>query len=177
MKPIIHLFPAGSVEKGTGSPTYSGRVRKPGYRWSPAYSQAVPGGGTSQPLNCADWRGLGERLKFHPDEQSARRAADGVRVLFRVWPASQGGEVLALFPELPACPDGYHCQSYQHTGQHGAADPQHCIAATRPATLEEAAPLIRELESAPFHYSLRIIARTPADAYRTRRNDLKPATV
>lgn len=99
-------------------------------------------------------------------------APDPVKVIFRKWPASQGGEILALFPEIPACPDGYHCQSYQHTGQHSAADLQGCIAATRPATVAESAALIRELESAPFHYSLRIIARTPADAYRTRREAL-----
>ena len=70
-KPLIHVFPNGRVEYGTG---------QPGYRWSPAYSQ-VSAGGVSQPLRRLDWYDIarrdGFRVVFHPDKESARRALLG----------------------------------------------------------------------------------------------------
>lgn len=40
------------------------------------------------------------------------------RVIFRVF--KDGGDVLALFPDIQEGPG--QCLSYQHVGQHGAAD-------------------------------------------------------
>lgn len=81
-------------------------------------------------------------------------------VLFRRWPKSEGGDLLALFPLLPETKLG-HCASYAHVGQHGAADLSGCIARTRPASLEDedVQALKRELES--IGYRLRPIKRTP----------------
>jgi hypothetical protein len=75
------------------------------------------------------------------------------RVVFRVFDA---GDVIALMPDLI---DNYHgdCTSYQHVGQHGAADYDHVIRATRPATVAEYAPLLNELRV--IGYNVRPIAR------------------
>jgi hypothetical protein len=61
--------------------------------------------------------------------------------IFRRYP---DGEVVALFPTIPADPQG-HCLSYLHVGQHGAADPSHVIDHTRPARPDEYADLMDEL--------------------------------
>jgi hypothetical protein len=75
---------------------------------------------------------------------------DAVAVVFRVWPKSEGGGVIALFPE-----DG---QSYEHVGGHGSYD-HGLVYRTRAATPAEYADLKRELESAPYHYKLRVMRR------------------
>jgi hypothetical protein len=66
------------------------------------------------------------------------------KVIFRAF--KRDGEVIALFPEIPADCIGFHCESYMHTGQHGGAYPG-VITGTRLATPDEKAPLMRELES------------------------------
>lgn len=81
-----------------------------------------------------------------------RNDDEPVIVIFRKWRPSEGGDVIALMPELPATTDGRLCTSYQHIGQHAAADYQGVIAQTRPAAPEEYAALKRELESAPYRY-------------------------
>ena len=91
---------------------------------------------------------------------------DLVRVIFRIF--RDHGEVIALFPDLPGTNDGFTCESYQHVGQHGAADPDHIVSVTRPATPAEYAPLMRELQGAPFHYLFILRARLPSDSYRKR---------
>ena len=79
-------------------------------------------------------------------------------VVFRTF--KDGGDVIALFPTLVNYPDGA-CESYQHVGQHGAADYAHCVKITRVATPEEYAPLKAELES--IGYRLEVRARfTPS---------------
>lgn len=78
-------------------------------------------------------------------------------VVFRVFKADQtANRVLALFPAEANYPDG-SCESYQHIGQHSAADYSHCIAITRPATPKEYAPLKRELER--IGYTLKVQSR------------------
>ena len=63
-------------------------------------------------------------------------------VIFRTY--KKDGDVIALFPELPADSSRWHCLSYQSIGQHGAAscciDPD-----TRPSTKKEIETLSREL--------------------------------
>ncbi len=79
-----------------------------------------------------------------------------VGVVFRVW---HTGSVIALFPQID---EGHGlCSSYEHVGQHGTADYNHCIASTRPAKPEEYADLKRELESAPYRYVLQVYHRRP----------------
>jgi len=79
-------------------------------------------------------------------------------VIFRTFPE---GDVIALFPYEINYPDGC-CESYQRIGQHGAADYQHVCRITRPATLEEIAPLAQELER--IGYRLKILKRKPRGA-------------
>ena len=81
---------------------------------------------------------------------------DKVHVVFRIW--NDGAGVLALFPGIAATYEGNYCSSYQHFGQHGSADYNHCISMTRPATEEEYAELRGELES--LGYNLVVIRRT-----------------
>lgn len=74
-------------------------------------------------------------------------------VIFRKFP---DGEVIALFPALPADCHLGHCLSYQSTGQHGAASVD-LSRWTAPATETEFTPLKNELER--IGYSLRICRR------------------
>ncbi len=64
-------------------------------------------------------------------------------VVFRKW--RDNGGVIALFPELPADIDGHFCQSYEHVGQHAAADYLAVINHTCPVTPQEYAALADEL--------------------------------
>jgi hypothetical protein len=64
------------------------------------------------------------------------------RVIFRMW----DGEIIAIFPEIPATRDYGTCLSYQH----GECDPEGIIADSRPATPAEYADLERELKNAGY---------------------------
>jgi hypothetical protein len=64
-------------------------------------------------------------------------------VIFRI---DREGIVFALFPELPSDNYGTYCTCYQHIGQHCAADYHRCMAHSRPATANEYADLLTELE-------------------------------
>lgn len=75
------------------------------------------------------------------------------------------GEVIALFPEIPATRTGDTCESYMHVGQHGGAYPGP-IQGTRPATPEESAPLAAELER--IGYNLAPVSRITPAMHRTR---------
>ena len=77
------------------------------------------------------------------------------RVVFRKWPDSEGGEVIALFPDEEADYSG-HISSYQHTGQHAAAS-RDITYRTKAATPAEYAGLKRELES--IGYRLKVARR------------------
>jgi hypothetical protein len=79
-------------------------------------------------------------------------------------------EVFALFPTAPADNNGTYCNSYQHIGQHGAADYRHCINISRPATPEEAAPLLEELRR--IGYDPQVIERA---LYRHHQQRIKLA--
>lgn len=93
--------------------------------------------------------------------------------IFRVW-KSEGGGVLALFPEIPHCAEKeYLCMSYEHAGQHGAALYGLCIDLTRPATPDEYAELRAELEGAPYGYRLAIRQRAAAKHHQARRDECR----
>jgi hypothetical protein len=85
------------------------------------------------------------------------------RVVFRKW--KDDGQVIALMPDEPFSTP-YDVTSYQHIGQHGSADYRVCVSATRPATPEEYAPLLRELEQ--IGYNVRPIARFTRPRNRSR---------
>jgi hypothetical protein len=71
----------------------------------------------------------------------------------------------ALFPDMKprlgefSFPMHGECNSYMHIGGHGPADYAHIMACSRPAMPEEYAGMKRELESAPYHYKLRVVRR------------------
>ena len=79
-----------------------------------------------------------------------------VLVVFRKCSEKHGGDIIALFPEIPADNQGLFCSSFAHIGQHCAADYNGMIRATTPATPVEFESLRKELESAPYHYVLNI---------------------
>ena len=64
-------------------------------------------------------------------------------VVFRRW--RDNGDVIALFPELPADIYGDYCDAYEHVGQHGGADYHGVIQHTKPCSLNDAADLAAEL--------------------------------
>jgi hypothetical protein len=73
-------------------------------------------------------------------------------VVFRVF--KDHGDVVALFPELVLYTDG-SCESYQHIGQHGAADYTHCIRISRAAPPKEYAALQAELNNIGYNLKIR----------------------
>ena len=86
------------------------------------------------------------------------------RVVYRIF--KQGGDVIALFPDIPADNSGHLCSSYQHIGQHGGADIQCVIKQTCPATFRERYELREELLA--IGYRLQTYLRIPADAQQRR---------
>jgi hypothetical protein len=75
---------------------------------------------------------------------------DRTRVIFRVYP---NGDVLAIMPDTNDHWDQVSC--YQHMGQHGHGVYSVMMSTTRPATPEEYAPLLRELESIGYRVDVR----------------------
>lgn len=73
-------------------------------------------------------------------------------VIFRTF---RDGEVIALFPDIPADATGHDVQSYQHVGQHGAADYALVMGMTRPATFDQATPLRDELTERGYNLNIR----------------------
>jgi len=92
------------------------------------------------------------------------------QVIFRKWPKSEGGDVLAIFYNNPGT-NAYDCDCYEHIGQHGAASLD-IIYRTKLAKPEEYASLKRELESAPYHYHLDVRKRVPSNAIEIRRRKM-----
>lgn len=80
-----------------------------------------------------------------------------VKVVFRRY---TNGQILALMP-YEISNFSFMCSSYQHIGQHSAADYSHCISSTKPAKSEEYAILKRELEN--VGYVVQVLHRINAD--------------
>lgn len=83
-------------------------------------------------------------------------------VVFRVW--RDTNTVIALFPnerEVSGC-----VMSYEHVGQHGAADYAHVINATRPANADESSALRQELQG--IGYNLVVYRRRPTRSAEAR---------
>jgi len=90
---------------------------------------------------------------------------DQTIVIFRRWRST--GEVIALFPEIPATLAPQYCESYEHYGQPGAADPAGVIDATDPARPEDYAALKAELETI-VGYKLAIRQRMTREMFEVR---------
>ena len=93
------------------------------------------------------------------------------RVIFRKWPQSQGGDVIALFPALAGTNSVQTCLSYQTMGQHSAAT-IHLGRDLRLASPAEYAPLAAELRR--LGYRLKIVRRATAADRRERERQLAP---
>jgi hypothetical protein len=89
-------------------------------------------------------------------------------VIFRKW---SNGDILALFPEIPADNIGYECSAYEHIGQHGAANYGFCIQSTKPASISEAKELKQELEQ--IGYCLKVCERATAQHRANRQNNAR----
>lgn len=82
------------------------------------------------------------------------------------------GEIIALFPEIPATSNPAHLDSYMHVGQHGAAHHGVIHDGTHPVhDPADYADLKRELES--IGYTLDIRKKFPSGSYATRREALQ----
>ena len=88
-------------------------------------------------------------------------------VVFRRWPGSSGGDIIALFPAQPADYLGRFCDAYEHVGQHSGADYHGVVQVTKPLSDHEAADLIRELER--IGYRLKSIRRVSRKRHEARR--------
>lgn len=94
------------------------------------------------------------------ESEVAELYAAPVPVLFRADKRGQFKDsVTAVFPTLPGSPGMLTC--YAHIGQHGSCS-KDWLRDTRAAKPDEFAALKRELESAPFHYRLRVVERISA---------------
>ena len=86
-------------------------------------------------------------------------------IVFRRW--KENGDIIALFPELPADIFGDFCDAYESIGQHGGADYFGVIQQTRPCSLNDAANLAAELTR--IGYRLRPIRRASYVHHERRR--------
>ena len=94
------------------------------------------------------------------------------KVVFRVWGKGHGhtrGAVIALFPEEEA--GRGHCNSYEHVGQHGSAEPVGLIQRTKPAKPAEYADLMAELKNIGYN-DLKVYQKLQSDFLEERRRKL-----
>jgi len=85
------------------------------------------------------------------EELSSHKVEELTKVVFRKY---KEGDIIALFPTIPGDYNPATCSSFIHVGQHGAADYNHVIDSTVPASPREYAALWKELESQPYNYRL-----------------------
>jgi hypothetical protein len=86
-------------------------------------------------------------------------------VIFRKWPPSDGGGIIALFPYMPADVENpMWAGSYMDQGGYGRANYWVVMDGTSPASPGEYAALKAELESEPYSLRLAVRLRTPHDA-------------
>src|SRR5437667_2662148 len=90
-------------------------------------------------------------------------------VIFRRW--REGGTMIALFPEIPSDINGWFCEAYEHVGQHGGADYQGVIAATKPVEPADAADLADELTR--IGYKLTFVRRASQQNHDARRSEAR----
>lgn len=92
---------------------------------------------------------------------------DTTKVIFRKFQ----GEIVALFPELPANHESRLCMSYAHIGQHSGADIQGVIDNSKLAKESEYKSLEEELER--IGYNLDVKKRYSYKMYQNRVDEIK----
>lgn len=92
-------------------------------------------------------------------------SSEAIPVVLRRW--RDTNDLIALFLDQPADYQGWFVDSYMHVGQHAAADYHGVVQATKPASPDEAADLIRELER--IGYRLKVIRRASWKHHEARR--------
>jgi len=90
------------------------------------------------------------------------------KVIFRKFGKAEDHEIIALFPRIAGNMNPSTMMSYQHVGQHGAAD---CIDNTTLATEDEYKDLKKELES--IGYNLKIAKKATYKDFQERQRQLK----
>lgn len=100
-------------------------------------------------------------------KQTDQQSPPATAVIFRIWPKSEGGDIIAIFPSIPGTFDPHTCQSYQRIGQHGACDPMALTQALRLAKPSDYAELASELERIGCVLDIR--RRIPRNALEIRR--------
>ena len=101
------------------------------------------------------------RIKWIVDDPYGRDQ----KVIFRKF---KNGEIIALFPEIAGNMDPSTMMSYQHVGQHGAAD---CIGSTKLATPDEYSDLAKELET--IGYVLKVCKKATYKDFLKRKDQVK----
>lgn len=114
------------------------------------------------------WRDRLTRIKPFGIIKSVEGENMKTKVIFRTY---EKRDVIALFPEECGDDSPYTCSSYMHIGQHGAADPNHVLNTTRPASENEIFHLTSELEQ--IGYDLEIIKRNRYSFLKKRKDLLK----
>lgn len=90
-------------------------------------------------------------------------------VLFRA-DRRKNPEITAVFPEIPGTVGCDDMTCFAHVGQHSACSFL-WYRTTRPATPDEYKCLKRELESAPYHYRLKVARRISRAMHDNRRRE------
>lgn len=93
------------------------------------------------------------------------------KVIFRKW---HNGDIIALFPEIPGTNDPFTCLSYEHIGQHGAAQVS-IIGITTAANEREYKDLFNELQNC-CGYRLQVCQRFARNAFDIRHAALQEYT-
>lgn len=91
-------------------------------------------------------------------------------VIIRQW--KRGGDLIALFPEIPADNEGNLCQSFEHFGQHGGADFDVVIRITKPVLSHDdfrIHDLLEELKR--MGHKPKVVYRATQAMHEKRRNE------
>lgn len=91
-------------------------------------------------------------------------------VIFKMEGKGKDASPIAFFPEDPGTHSPYTCTCYAHLGQHGSADTGYA-AKLKPATPEQYAPLLRELESIGYE-NLKPVRKFLRSHLETRKSKL-----
>lgn len=91
-------------------------------------------------------------------------------VVFRKF--GKNGDVIALFPTVPATPNPYEMMSYMHVGQHGAASDD-LASVTVAATPADYKDLLRELTNVVGYTNLVVYKRVTQQMHEERKVTLR----
>jgi len=91
------------------------------------------------------------------------------KVVFRIWPKSKGGDVIAIFPRDVGTYDPSTCSSYMHVGQHASCRP-HSLTSLRLAKPAEYKELASELRGRGYRLDIR--TRCTRSDYKERQNQI-----